>query len=323
MRRRRRATAILAAALLAGVSAGAAAGVQSGMGTARISGEVLDEAGQPLAGVRVGLLHIETGTSRVASSNAKGKWAVMGLGSGMWRITLTLEGFRTRVEDAEVSQFGQNVPVRSVLRKAPTEGPGADTGVGLVEEGNRLFEDKRYDEALAVYRRFLEKHPRHSQVYFNIGNCLKAKGDYDAALAEYQRALDAAGRGDRGLGGSALAAKTIAAIGEIALLRGDRAGARAEFERAISLYPQYASLPYGIGEIYASNGMSEDALAYFELAARIKPDWPDPWLRLGFVRLKSNDVENAVRDFRKYLELAPDISNAGEIGELIDKLTKK
>ncbi|MBN2206350.1 MAG: tetratricopeptide repeat protein [Candidatus Aminicenantes bacterium] len=319
----RRAAAILTTACLAVAAAGFAAGGQEGMGTARLSGEVRDEAGLPLAGVRVALLHVETGINRVATSDDKGKWAVLGLGSGVWRITLSLAGYRMRVEDTVVRQTGRNIPFKSVLRPLPTEGPAADTGVDLVEEGNRLFEAGRYEEALAVYRKFFEKHPRRFQVHFNIGNCLKEMGDYDGARTSYGRVLDAVGQGERGLAGSALAAKTIAAVGEIALRRGDPAAARAEFERAISLYPQFAGLPYGIGEIYAANGRSEDALAYFELAARIKPDWPDPWLQLGRLRLKANDVENALKDFRTYLALAPDISNAGEIRELIESLAKK
>lgn len=318
----RRAATVLAAALLAVAAAVLAAGRQEGMGTARLWGEVRDEAGAPLAGVQVALLHVETGLGRAATSDGKGRWAVLGLGSGLWRITLSLEGYRMKIEDAMIRQSGRNAPLHSVLRPMPTEGPAADTGVDLVEEGNRLFADGLYADALAVYRRFLEKHPRRFQVHFNIGNSLKELGDYDGALASYGRVLAAVGEGERGLAGSALAAKTIAAVGEIALRRGDAAAARVEFERAISLYPQFAGLPYGIGDIYAANGMIEDALSYFELAARIKPDWPDPWLQIGRLRLKANDVENALKDLRRYLALAPDIFNAKEIGELIESLEK-
>jgi len=318
----RRAAAILTVGCLVGALAAFAAGGQDGMGIARLSGEVRDEAGRPLAGVRIALLHVESGTIRFAASDDKGKWAVLGLGSGMWRITLTLDGFRMRLEDALVSQTGRNVPVKSVLRRAPSEGPGADTGVELVEQGNRFFADKRYDEALLVYREFMDKHPRRFQVHFNIGNCLKEKGDYDGALAEYGLVLDAAAQADRGLAGSALAAKTIAAVGEIALRRGDGEAARANFEKAIALYPHYASLPYGIGEIYASRGMNDEALAYYSLATRVKPDWPDPWLKLGLVRLELKDVENALKDLQRYLALAPDISNAGEIRKLLESLAK-
>jgi Tfp pilus assembly protein PilF/predicted secreted protein len=318
----KRATAILTVILLAAAPAGLAAGGQEGRGTARLSGVVRDEAGGPLAGVQVALVHIESGTINSVVSDAKGRWAVLGLGGGVWRITMTLDGYRNRIEDVEVSQSSRNESLRSVLRRVPAEGPGADSGVGLIEEGNRLFGEKRYDDAILAYRRFLDKHPRQFQVRFNIGRSLQEKGDYDAALAEYARVLDAVGQGSRGLAGSALAAKTIAAVGEIALRKGDRAAARAEFERAIALYPRYADLPVGIGEIYVANGLSGEAVAYFELAARIKPDWPDPWLRLGRARLDLGDAEGAARDLRRYLELAPDAANAEDVRKLLEGLAK-
>lgn len=319
----RRAATILAAASLAGVLAGFGAGLQDGMGTARLSGEVRDEAGRPLPGVKIALVHVESGQTRATASNEKGKWNILGLGSGIWRITLTLDGYRMRIEEALVSQFDRNGPVVSVLRQTPTEGPGADTGVGLVEEGNRLFDDKNYDEALLVYRRFLDKHSRRFQVHFNIGNCFKEKGDYDSALREYGLVLDGVRQTNPEMTGSALAAKALAAIGEVALRRGDPAAARESFEKALALYPRYANLPYGIGEIYASNGMLEEALSHYEMAARVKPDWPDPWLKLGFAHLKKNDVDNAVGALKRYLELAPDASQANEVRTLLESLIKK
>ncbi len=311
---------ILAAVCLAGSLAGSSALVQEGMGNVRLTGEVRDEAGNPLPGVRVALLHIESETLREVVTDRKGKWGILGLGSGVWKIILTLEGYRPRIEETYVSQIGRNAAVKSVLRKAQPKGPDAEEDLGLIERGNRLFEDKNCNEALSLYRQFLDKHPNHFQVHFNIGNCYKEMGEYDKALEEYGLVLDKVRETNPDMNGDALATKTLAATGEIALRRGDPATARAEFEKALALYPKYASLPFGIGEIYFSNGMFDEAVSYYTLTTRIKPNWPDPWLKLGFSRLRTGDIENAKLSLKTYLELAPDASNAAEIRKLLESL---
>ena len=297
-------------------------GDQDGLGTARLAGEVKDEAGQPLPGVKVGLMHLESNTFREVVTDGKGKWAILGLGTGAWKMTLTLEGYRPKIMETHVSQLGRNVTVQTVLRRARPKEPAFDADIELVERGNRLFEEKNAREALLLYREFLDKHPKRFQVHFNIGNCHKELGEYDQALVEYGLVLDKIRETNPEMIGDAMATKTLAAMGDVALKKGDPASARADFEKALALYPKYANLPHNIGEIYFSYGMFGDAISYYSLATRIKPDWPEPWLKLGFSHLKMNEIENAAKYFGVYLERAPQASNADEIRKLLDSLGK-
>ena len=314
---------LLALACLVFLWAGWGFGGQDGLGTARLAGEVKDEAGQPLPGVKVGLMHLESNTFREAVTDGKGKWAILGLGTGVWKMTLTLEGYRPKIMETHVSQLGRNVTVQTVLRRARPKEPALDADIELVERGNRLFEEKNARGALLLYREFLDKRPNRFQVHFNIGNCHKELGEYDQALFEYGLVLDKIRETNPEMTGDAMAVKTLAAMGDVALKKGDLASARADFEKALALYPKYANLPQSIGEIYFSCGLFGEAVSYYELAARIKPDWPDPWLKLGFSHLKMNDIESAAKYFGGYLERAPQAFNADEIRKLLDSLGKK
>jgi Ca-activated chloride channel family protein len=55
-------------------------------------------------------------------------------------------------------------------------------------EGNKLYEQKRYDEALRKYADAQALKPAAPELHYNIGNVLFRKGEIDKAIEEYQRA---------------------------------------------------------------------------------------------------------------------------------------
>jgi tetratricopeptide (TPR) repeat protein len=55
-------------------------------------------------------------------------------------------------------------------------------------EGNRLYEQKKFDEAMARYTDAQASKPDAPELHYNIGNVLLRKGDVEKAIAEYQRA---------------------------------------------------------------------------------------------------------------------------------------
>jgi len=67
----------------------------------------------------------------------------------------------------------------------------AESASGLVEEGNRLYLEKRYDEALERYDRAGKLAPGSPVIDLNIGNALYGKGDYEKAYERYRQAFSA------------------------------------------------------------------------------------------------------------------------------------
>ena len=71
----------------------------------------------------------------------------------------------------------------------------------------------------------------------------------------------------------------------------------------------------------SSNQGLDDALKYFQLASLIKPDWPDPSLKLGYV-LNKADNANAIAKFEKFLTLEPDGERAAMVKNIIGAIRK-
>jgi Ca-activated chloride channel homolog len=63
------------------------------------------------------------------------------------------------------------------------------------EEGNRLYREKKYDEALKRYTEAQLEAPDAPQLHYNLGNVLYRKGDLEKARDEYRRALASADPG--------------------------------------------------------------------------------------------------------------------------------
>jgi len=84
-----------------------------------------------------------------------------------------------------------------VVVVAPLSG---QRGRGQVEEGNRLYADKRYDDARAAYLEALKRDPNSPLIRFNEGNALYQSTDFQQAAEAYQRALES---GDPALQGKA------------------------------------------------------------------------------------------------------------------------
>jgi len=64
----------------------------------------------------------------------------------------------------------------------------ADPAARKNNEGNRLYEQKKFDDALKMYVDAQATRPGAPELHYNIGNVLFRKKEYDKAVEEYLRA---------------------------------------------------------------------------------------------------------------------------------------
>ena len=62
------------------------------------------------------------------------------------------------------------------------------------------------------------------------------------------------------------------------------------------------------------------AVLEFEQAAKLAPNWPDVYFNLGSVQAKAGNYGEAMRHYKRYLELAPKAPDAAKVREEIYKL---
>ena len=299
---------------------------QAGRGKARIGGVVVDEYGNFIKSAKIVIQFLKNEQlKRETTANKKGEWAILGLGTGMWRVTASAEGFIPTYADVYVRQLARNPKISLTLKKIEKKESDKliikdEAAINLLEKANQLFNEEKYDEAITLLEQFLEQNPDAYQTYLSIGDCYREKGEFDKAIEEYNRALEQAKMDD--LMGKEMTAKSLASIGECFLKKEDFETAQNYFKQSVDSYPENEILAYNVGEIYFSNQKIDEAIHYFELATQIKSDWSDPYLKLGYVYLNKADNVKAIENFEKFLELEPESDRSATVKNIIYYLKK-
>jgi len=297
---------------------------QAGRGKARISGVVVDETGNPIKGAKVVVEFSETkGATFETTTDKMGEWGVIGLGTGMWKVTASADNYIPIYIDYSVRQLARNPKITLTLKKIEKADKAIiedEASLNLLEEANQLFTEKKYDEAIVSYEQFLAQNPNAYQIHLNISNCYREKGELDKAIEEYSKVLELAKEDD--FMGKEMTAKALSGIGECYLKKEDLEKAQSYFKQSIETYPENEILAYNVGEIYFSKQKIDEAIHYFELSTQIKPDWSPPYLKLGYAYLNKGDFEKAKINLNKFLELDPESPEAPAAKNIIDYLEK-
>lgn len=281
---------------------------QENMGRGRITGQVVDETGAAVPAAKVVVKNLQGNTQLEGMTDKKGHFAVAGMGTGQWRVTVTKEGYISAYTDMPVSQLKPNPPLTMTMKRVAGAQalPTDEERTSLLGQGNALLEEGKFDEALAAFEQFSAKYPEIYAARLNVATTYLKMGDLDRAESEFRGVLDKAvqAQGEAGKD-KEISLLALSGLGELALKRGDFTAAQESFRRALEISPEDAAAAYNVGEIFFSNQKVDEAIPYFELAARIKKDWPKAYHRLGLVYLNKGDFDKALENLRKFVELDP------------------
>jgi tetratricopeptide (TPR) repeat protein len=176
--------------------------------TAGIRGQVLDEAGKPVAGVKIDMEfkgESRTKVTRSQESDKKGGFVRMGIPDGKWQITFSKEGYQTYIMEIYLSLGGFSEAGDVVLKAAapvaaaPVAIPGEPIAAPPDEAAQvgatyaaavEAAKAGRFDEAETALKDVLAKFPDVASAHYNLGYVYRMKSDWKAAEAEYLRVTE-------------------------------------------------------------------------------------------------------------------------------------
>lgn len=285
---------------------------QEHKGKGRLIGSVTNEQGAPLEGVRVKYFSVRTQSGFENVSDKEGKWVAAWIRGGGWNIDFEKFGYEPKKISVEVQEFQRNPEVKVVMKKASGLVLTEDLKA-LLTKGNGLFDEKKYDEARAVYEEILQKYPDAYIMHRNVGNCWFAQEKYDLAEQSYLKVLEK----------DAKNADAMILIGNTYANRGDTAKALEWYGRLELDKIDDPVVLYNVGANYYNSGKFEDALKYYRKATEIQKDFPDGLYQLGLTLLNLQKNDEAVAAFETYLKVDADSERAGQVRGFLDYLKKK
>jgi Flp pilus assembly protein TadD len=149
---------------------------------------------------------------------------------------------------------------------------GLESPDSLMKEGQQLYADKKYDEAIAKFERVIQLDKTQWLAYLYLARCYIAKGTWTKALSNARLAYEAAPASD-----DVLPTFTRALWGG-----GIEAFNNGQFREAISALTEYLRLQpadasgyMALGRAYMQTGERSEALNAFLKAFQIDPRTPE------------------------------------------------
>jgi tetratricopeptide (TPR) repeat protein len=162
---------------------------------------------------------------------------------------------------------------------------------------NILVRDKQFDAAIHEFQQIATKNPKSSDIYLKMGVTYQLKGDVNAAIDSYRKARSLAAPND------ALPATRLA-------LMLDGVGRRDEskplYEEILRINPNSIPALNNLAYIKAEEGTDLDtALTLAQRARQSAPQDPNIADTLGWVYIKKNLSDDAIRVYREVVGTSP------------------
>ena len=129
---------------------------------ADIAGTVTDESGGVLPGVTIRALHVDSGQSRTAITEAGGTYLISALHVGRYRITAELQNFRTVVFENVMLEIGNSLRLDVTMQLATVE-----ESITVTREAP-LVDTTKSDLTGRINQRQLEELPLSGRNWMNL-----------------------------------------------------------------------------------------------------------------------------------------------------------
>jgi TolA-binding protein len=288
--------------------------------TGRIGGQIKDTGGQPIKGATVTAENPGASPSSfTATTDDKGRYSIIGLKTGTWKVTASAPGFGPSSGQVPVRSLGAPMPpVDFALAPGSTGPAGALAGVntkelqGELQKAIDLANAGQHDAAIAAYQAILVKTPALTMINGQIAQVQRMKKDYDGAIASYQKIIAADPNND----------KAKIEIGMTYLEKGDFASAEKSLMEVATSVNANREVFYNLGEVKFAKGETDEAVKYYERAASMDASWGKPLFKLGLAKLQKADTPGAIEMMNKVIAADPSSAEAAQAKALIEQLKK-
>lgn len=284
----------------------------------RVGGLVRDEKGDPIKGAVVTAENASIASSFTATTDEKGRFSLVGLRPGQWRFVAQAIGHAVQAGEMNVRWGSPNPPMTFTLKRTGPGTTGTLAGVAAKDlqaelaAADQLFNQRKWDEAVAAYRQIMAKTPSLTVINLQIAVAFRNKKDYDGAIGAYRALLTADPSNEQAKIGIALTN----------LERGDAKAAEATLQEAASSPTAGREVFFNLGEVKSTSGDVDEAAKWYAKASGVDPSWGKPLHRLGMLALQKGDKSGAAKYLNQVMSVDPVSAEAALAKATLDQLNR-
>ena len=170
-----------------------------------------------------------------------------------------------------------------------------------------------FDQAIEAYERAIAIRPHYADAHVGLGDAMAGKGENEAAIAHYQKALSL----------DPLNARVQFALGKIYYSeKGLYYEAVSAYKKAIDLDQSFLEARMGLGEIYEDKGLYKDAVAEYKKVIEVEPKHTAAHYNLAMAYEKL-DPHEAIAQWERYIGIASTVATEKEWVDVARQHLKK
>ena len=263
-----------------------------------IKGQILDEAGAPIEGVKIRLVNVDRGRQVVLTSDKDGRFYRRGLQAVEYEMTVERDGYQP-ISDKVKLVAGTDRNFDFKLAKAAAGGSKelqegvAAFGSGNFEQAAKLFEAaiaqspavpalhvnlalayfrlNRPNDAVASLEKAAALAPNDAAIQYQLGSAYVEMKAYDKAGASLEKGLAS----NPTLATDPLAVEAVSTLGAVYFAQGKIPEAEAQFARVLAARPGAAGATLGMAKVHFSKNEVQKALELFDQVVANHPGTPE------------------------------------------------
>ena len=166
--------------------------------------------------------------------------------------------------------------------------------------GEKLYQNGDYDKAIAEYNRCISLRANYADAYTGRGSAYRKKGNYTRALEDYSRAIEYGGG----------RAEVYNYRGFVYAERGETEKAILDYSQALRLKRDYADAYINRGHAYYEKCDYDRAIDDYSQVIRLEPRNAPAWNRRGSAWYRKAEDDKAISDFSQAIAIKPDYALA-------------
>jgi len=190
-----------------------------------------------------------------------------------------------------------------------------EEALSILNRAKYLHQEKRYDEAIAEYRRSIKLNDQDPWIYNYLGLALTAKRDFKEALKCFEKALEI----------NPEFTDIYNNLGVVYDQLGSKEKAFESFARVIRdpTYPTPEKAYYNLGDLYLRDKNYDLAIMHFQKAVEKRPRFAMGYRGLGYAYAEMGKRDLALQQFQRAVENDPrDVPSLFELARLNEQAGK-